>query len=146
LEKVVVSPNVGTSNVQNEDTQPIARVPLVDSKEPAPWVRKLHDKEDIIGEVNEGVRTRRQLANLLSYTCYTSQIEPKKVEEALNDEFWVLAMQEELNQFERNEVWTLVPRPKTTNVIGTKWIFRNKSDEDGNIVRNKARLVAQGYS
>ncbi|KAK0591752.1 hypothetical protein LWI29_007400 [Acer saccharum] len=55
-------------------------------------------------------------------------------------------MQEELNQFERNKVWTLVPRPKTTNVIGTKWIFRNKSDEDGNIVRNKARLVAQGYS
>ncbi|KAK0593785.1 hypothetical protein LWI29_021976 [Acer saccharum] len=55
-------------------------------------------------------------------------------------------MQEELSQFERNEVWTLVPRPKTTNVIGTKWIFRNKSDEDGNIVRNKARLVAQGYS
>jgi hypothetical protein len=55
-------------------------------------------------------------------------------------------MQEELNQFERNEVWTLVPRPKSTNVIGTKWIYRNKSDEDGNIVRNKARLVAQGYS
>ncbi|KAK0587206.1 hypothetical protein LWI29_019132 [Acer saccharum] len=55
-------------------------------------------------------------------------------------------MQEELNQFERNEVWTLVPRPKTTNVICTKWIYRNKSDEDGNIVRNKARLVAQGYS
>ncbi|KAK0588363.1 hypothetical protein LWI29_000056 [Acer saccharum] len=146
LEEVVVSPNVGTSNVNNNDTQPIDRVPLLDSKEPAPWVRKLHDKEDIIGEVNEGVRTRRQLANLLSYTCYTSQIEPKQVEEALNDEFWVLAMQEELNQFKRNEVWTLVPRPKTTNVIGTKWIFRNKSDEDGNIVRNKARLVAQGYS
>ena len=55
-------------------------------------------------------------------------------------------MQEELNQFERNEVWTLVPRPKSTHVIGTKWIYRNKSDEDGNIVRNKARLVAQGYS
>ncbi|KAK0594664.1 hypothetical protein LWI29_010466 [Acer saccharum] len=146
LEEVVVSPNVGTSNVNNNDTQPIDRVPLLNSKEPAPWVRKLHDKEDIIGEVNEGVRTRRQLANLISYTCYTSQIEPKKVEEALNDEFWVLSMQEELNQFERNEVWTLVPRPKTTNVIGTKWIFRNKSDEDGNIVRNKARLVAQGYS
>ena len=53
-------------------------------------------------------------------------------------------MQEELNQFERNEVWTLVFRPKTTNVMGTRWIFRNKSDEDGNIVRNKARLVAQG--
>ena len=118
----------------------------MDSKEPAPWVRKLHDKEDIIREINEDVRTRRQMANLISYTCYTSQIEPKKVEEALNDEFWVLVMQEELNQFERNEVWTLVPRLKTTNVICTKWIFRNKFDEDGNIVRNKARLVAQGYS
>ncbi|KAK0608504.1 hypothetical protein LWI29_031711 [Acer saccharum] len=77
LEEVVVSPNVGTSNVNNNDTQPIDRVPLLNSKKPAPWVRKLHDKEDIIGEVNEGVRTRRQLANLISYTCYTSQIEPK---------------------------------------------------------------------
>ncbi|KAK0577509.1 hypothetical protein LWI29_034213 [Acer saccharum] len=143
LERVVVTPNVGTSN---EVTQPSTRVPNLDSNEPAPWVRRLHNKEDVIGDVNEGVRTRRQIANLISFTCYTSQIEPKKVEEALNDEFWVLAMQEELNQFERNEVWTLVPRPKTTNVIGTKWIFRNKSDEDGNIVRNKARLVAQGYS
>ncbi|KAI9165093.1 hypothetical protein LWI28_007524 [Acer negundo] len=55
-------------------------------------------------------------------------------------------MQEELNQFERNAVWILVPRPKITNVIGTKLIFRNKSDEDGNIMRNKARLVTQWYS
>ena len=125
----MVTHNVGTSNVNNDDTQPIDRVPLLNSKESAPWVRKLHDKEDIIGEVNEGVRTRRQLANLLSYTCYTSQIEPKKVDEALNDEFWVLAMQEKLNQFKRNKVWTLVPRPKSTHVIGTKWIYRNKSNE-----------------
>jgi hypothetical protein len=146
LEKVDVTPNVGTSNVVDNDTQPIDRVPNLDSNEPAPWVRRLHNKDDVIGDVNEGVRTRRQIANLISFTCYTSQIEPKKIDEALNDEFWVLAMQEELNQFERNEVWTLVPRPKTTNVIGTKWIYRNKSDEDGNIVRNKARLVAQGYS
>ena len=146
LEKVGVSPNVGTSNVVDNDTQPIDRVPNLDSNEPAPWVRRLHNKDDVIGDVNEGVKTRHQLANLISFTCYTSQIEPKKIDEALNDEFWVLAMQEELNQFERNEVWTLVPRPKTTNVIGTKWIYRNKSDEDGNIVRNKVRLVAQGYS
>ena len=55
-------------------------------------------------------------------------------------------MQEELQQFERNDVWTLVPRPEGINVIGTKWIFKNKSDEFGNIVRNKARLVAQGYT
>ncbi|RDD63978.1 hypothetical protein DU478_22630, partial [Thalassococcus profundi] len=55
-------------------------------------------------------------------------------------------MQEELNQFVRNDVWYLVPRPKDKNVIGTKWIFKNKSDEHGNIIRNKARLVPQGYT
>ena len=55
-------------------------------------------------------------------------------------------MQEELNQFERNEVWELVPRPSNQMVIGTKWVFRNKMDENGIITRNKARLVAQGYN
>ncbi|CAM8958482.1 unnamed protein product [Rhodiola kirilowii] len=50
-------------------------------------------------------------------------------------------MQEELGEFQRNDVWDLVPRPENVNVIGTKWIFKNKSDEQGNITRNKARLV-----
>ena len=55
-------------------------------------------------------------------------------------------MEEELAQFEKNEVWTLVPSPSNHPIIGTKWVFRNKLNEDGKIVRNKARLVAQGYS
>ena len=55
-------------------------------------------------------------------------------------------MQEELNQFERSEVWELVPRPSNPSVIGTRWVFRNKIDENGIIVINKARLVAQGYN
>ncbi|KAL9270148.1 Retrovirus-related Pol polyprotein from transposon RE2-like protein [Drosera capensis] len=55
-------------------------------------------------------------------------------------------MQEELNEFERNEVWYLTPRPKNYPVIGCKWVFRNKSDENGTVIRNKARLVAKGYS
>ena len=55
-------------------------------------------------------------------------------------------MQEELNQFERNEFWELVPRPNYQSVIGTKWVYRNKMDENGIIIRNKARLVAQGYN
>ena len=55
-------------------------------------------------------------------------------------------MQEELNEFERNKVWQLVPRPKNRSVIGTKWVFRNKTDVDGTLIRNKARLVAKGYS
>jgi hypothetical protein len=58
---------------------------------------------------------------------------------------WVLAMQEELNNFTRNEVWNLVPCPNQ-NVVGTKWVFRNKQDEHGVVTRNKARLVAKGYS
>ncbi|CAM8939690.1 unnamed protein product [Rhodiola kirilowii] len=55
-------------------------------------------------------------------------------------------MQEQLGEFQRNDVWDLVPRPDNVYVIGTKWIFKNKSDEHGNITRNKARLVAQGYT
>ncbi|WVZ94123.1 hypothetical protein U9M48_040058 [Paspalum notatum var. saurae] len=55
-------------------------------------------------------------------------------------------MHEELNNFTRNEVWTLEAKPKGARVIGTKWVFRNKQDDEGNIVRNKARLVAKGYS
>jgi hypothetical protein len=61
----------------------------------------------------------------------------------LQDPDWVLAMQEELNNFKRNEVWNLVPRPKQ-NVVGTKWVFCNKQDEHGVVTRNKARLVAKG--
>jgi hypothetical protein len=57
----------------------------------------------------------------------------------------MVVMQEELNNFKRNEVWSLVERPKQ-NVVGTKWIFRNKQDEQGVVTRNKVRLVAKGYS
>ncbi|KAI9191246.1 hypothetical protein LWI28_005814 [Acer negundo] len=109
-------------------------------------LRNSHYQEDIIGDLNEGVRTRNHIANQISYACYTSQIEPQNINEAIVDEYWVGAMQEELNQFERNEVWSLVPRPKDTNVIGTKWVFRNKTEESGMIERNKARLVAKGYT
>jgi hypothetical protein len=63
----------------------------------------------------------------------------------LQDPDWVLALQEEHNSFKRNEVWNLVPRPKQ-NVVGTKWVFRNKQDEHGVVIRNKARLVAKGYA
>ncbi|KAL5568693.1 hypothetical protein UlMin_025268 [Ulmus minor] len=70
-----------------------------------------------------------QLVSQLTYTCYISKIEPKNIKEALTDDFWISAMQDELNQFVRNDVWDLVPRPENANVVGTKWIFRNKSDE-----------------
>jgi hypothetical protein len=55
-------------------------------------------------------------------------------------------MHEELENFERNQVWILVEPPRDVNLIGTKWVFKNKQGEDGEIVRNNARLVAQGFS
>ena len=89
--------------------------------------------------------TRKRYVNHVKYVCFVSLSEPKNVKEAFLDEFWIKAMHEELEQFSRNNVWNPVPRPENTNVIGTKLIFKNKSDAFGIIVRNKARLVVQGY-
>ena len=61
--------------------------------------------------------------------------EPKDVFEALEDEIWTDSCHEELDQFARHDVWELVPRPPEVNVIGTKWVFKNKIDEDGNVVK-----------
>ena len=112
---------------------------------PRPWrFKKDHPSTNILGTVNEGVRTRSRLREDMN-VAFTSQAEPRKVDDAFLEVEWVNAMHEELEQFERNEVWKLVPRPEHVNVIGTKWIFKNKLNEEGKIVRNKARLVAQGY-
>ena len=78
--------------------------------------------------------------------AFFSQVESNNINEAINDEHWLLAIQEELNHFERNKVWELVPRPSDHPIIGTKWVFRNKLDEIGVIIRNKARVVAKGYN
>ncbi|XP_070050081.1 uncharacterized protein [Nicotiana tomentosiformis] len=78
------------------------------------------------------------LKNLCAFDAFLTLMEPKSVVEALQDADWVNAMQDELNQFKRSQVWHLVPRPKDISVIGTKWGFRNKLDEDGTVTRNKA--------
>jgi hypothetical protein len=93
------------------------------------------------------VSTLSQLAKFSNHQAYISMVEPKKVFEALEDPNWMDAMLEELNNFKRNNVWVLVDKPREyRNMIGTKWIFKNKQDEHGIVVRNKARLVAQGFS
>nr|GEV45027.1 hypothetical protein [Tanacetum cinerariifolium] len=79
------------------------------------------------------------------FACFLSQIEPKNISQALEDESWVDAMQEELLQFKIQKVWTLVDLPFGKKAIGTKWVYRNKKDERGVVVRNKARLVTQGH-
>jgi hypothetical protein len=99
----------------------------------------------ILDDIHKGVTTRSRVAHFCEHYSFVSSIEPYRVEDALKDSDWVLAMQEELNNFTRNEVWHLVPRPNQ-NVVGTKWVFRDKQDEHGVVTRNKARLVAKGYS
>ena len=109
------------------------------------WSRD-HPFELIIGDPEAGVRTRSATQNECIYSVFLSKMEPKKIEEALTDPDWVVAMQEELNQFEHQKVWKLVPRPQNRKVIDTRWVFRNKLDEKGTVTRNKARLVAKGFS
>ncbi|KAH9801696.1 hypothetical protein KPL71_001121 [Citrus sinensis] len=105
-----------------------------------------HPKDVILGDPSRGVTTRSSLRNTCEHNAFISQIEPKSFADAENDESWIMAIEEELNQFERNNVWELVPKLEHQSVIGTKWVFRNKMDESGVVVRNKARLVAQGYN
>ncbi|GJU67807.1 putative ribonuclease H-like domain-containing protein [Tanacetum coccineum] len=132
-------------------------------------IYKNHPQTQIIGPTALGVKTRKQLQGtsqqhqaLLSFickqnrtnhkdqhkclfACFLSQEEPKKITQALADESWVEAMQEELLQFKLQNVWVLCDLPDGKRVIGTKWVFRNKRDKRGTIIKNKARLVALGY-
>jgi hypothetical protein len=120
-----------------------------DPRPPHPRVHQAiqqdHPVNTILGDIQKGVTTRSRVAHFCEHYSFVSSIEPHRVEEALQDLDWMLAMQEELNNFTRNEVWHLVPRPNQ-NVVGTKWVFRNKQDEHDVVTRNKARLVAKGYS
>ena len=115
-------------------------------KGPSSRVRLNHPSSNILRSLNDNTRLRSKALSVITHSCYMSQFEPKKVDEALQDANWVNSMHEELHQFVRNDVWELVPRPKDVNVIGTKWIFKNKFDEHGTIIINKSRLVAQGYT
>ncbi|GJT63888.1 retrovirus-related pol polyprotein from transposon TNT 1-94 [Tanacetum coccineum] len=99
-------------------------------------------------EVAHMVSTRLQLHEQTMFCYYDvvlTAVEPKTYKDALTQSCWIEAMQEELNDFERLEVWELVPRPDKVMVITLKWIYKVKLDELGGILKNKARLVARGY-
>ncbi|GJV15586.1 uncharacterized mitochondrial protein-like protein [Tanacetum coccineum] len=105
---------------------------------------KTTNEQGFISAVYEG-KTHKDLHTCL-FACFLSQEEPKRIAKALSDSAWVEAMQEELLQFKLQKVWILVDLPKGKRAIGTKWVFRNKKDERGIVIRNKARLVAQGHT
>ncbi|GKB18186.1 retrovirus-related pol polyprotein from transposon TNT 1-94 [Tanacetum coccineum] len=132
-------------------------------------IHKDHPKGQILGDPTSAVQTRGKIQKassaqqaLVSYihrhnrtnhkdhqnclfACFLSHEEPKTISQALRDESWVAAMQEELLQFKLQQVWILVDLPFGKKAIGTKWVFRNKRDKRSIVMKNKARLVAQGH-
>ncbi|GJV02846.1 putative ribonuclease H-like domain-containing protein [Tanacetum coccineum] len=141
-------------------------IPELEYPIPTTRIHKDHPLDQVIGDLQSAPQTRRMLKNLEAhgfvstiqqrtnhkdlqnclFACFLSQEFLKKVIHALKDPSWIKAMQEELLQFKLQEVWTLVDLPNGKRAIGTKWVFRNKNDERGIVIRNKARLVAQGLS
>ncbi|GJZ29242.1 retrovirus-related pol polyprotein from transposon TNT 1-94 [Tanacetum coccineum] len=108
----------------------------------------VHRIDQVIGDPSKPVMTRQRLhtdSEVCMYALTVSTIEPKNIKEAMADHSWIESMQDELNQFERLQVWELVPRPEGKNVIALKWLWKNKCDADNIVVRNKTRLVAKGY-
>jgi hypothetical protein len=100
-------------------------------------IQRDHLVDNILGDIEKGVTTRSRVAIFCEHYLFVSSFEPFKVEDALRDLDWVVTMQEELNNFKRNEVWSLVERPKQ-NIVCTKWVFRNKQDEHGVVTSKKA--------
>ncbi|KAJ9557809.1 hypothetical protein OSB04_012423 [Centaurea solstitialis] len=133
---VVQDENDTTNNQESYVTLPHSRK----------WSRS-HPPSQIIGSPSRNVQTRssKKSDNLGLFACFLSEFEPSEINQALSDPDWVRAMQDELAEFERNKVWRLVKRPWGKSIIGLKWIFRNKKDENNLVIRNKARLVAKGF-
>ncbi|GJX32106.1 putative ribonuclease H-like domain-containing protein [Tanacetum coccineum] len=131
---------------------------------PTTRIHKDHPLDQVIGDLQSATQTRKMSKNLKEhgfvstiqqrtnhkdlqnclFACFLSHEEPKMVIHALKDPSWIEAIHEELLQFKLEEVWTLVDLPNGKRVIGSKWFFRNKKDERGIVIRNKARMVAQG--
>nr|GEY45210.1 hypothetical protein [Tanacetum cinerariifolium] len=106
---------------------------------------KIH-KDHLKDYIKKQKRTNHKDYQNCLFAYFLSQIEPKKVIKILTDPSWIEAMQDELLQFRLQKVWRLVDLPKGKHDIGTKWVYRNKKDERGIVVRNKARLVAHGHT
>nr|GEZ11690.1 hypothetical protein [Tanacetum cinerariifolium] len=112
------------------------------------WTKD-HPLEQDIRNPSQSVRTRRQLESdgkMCMFALTVSRTEPKNIKEAMADSAWIESMQEELQQFDRLDVFELVDRPLYKNVINIKWLCKNKRDEENTVIQNKSRLVAKGYA
>jgi hypothetical protein len=122
---------------EKEDEQEVQRPPHPRVHQE---IQRDHLVNSILGDIHKGVTTQSRVTHFCEHYSFVSSIEPYRIEGALRDSDWVVAMQEELNNFTRNEVCRLVPRPNQ-NVVGTKWVYRNKQDEHGVVTRNKSDLL-----
>ncbi|GJZ55361.1 putative ribonuclease H-like domain-containing protein, partial [Tanacetum coccineum] len=109
---------------------------------PTTRIHKDHPVKQIIRDIHSAPQTRRMTKSVTEHAMF----KPKKVIQALKDPSWIEAIQDELLQFKLQQVWTLVDLPHGKRAIGTKWVYKNKKVERGIVIRNKARLVAQGYT
>nr|GEW69102.1 hypothetical protein [Tanacetum cinerariifolium] len=111
------------------------------------WTKD-HPLEQVIRNPSQLIITRLQLetdGEMCMFALTVSRTKPKNIKEAMVDSAWIEAMQEELYQFDRLDVWELVDKLLCKNVINMKWLWKNKRDEENTVIRNKARLVAKGY-
>ncbi|GJT54480.1 retrovirus-related pol polyprotein from transposon TNT 1-94 [Tanacetum coccineum] len=111
------------------------------------WTKD-HPIANVIGDPSRSVSTRKQLetdAMWCYFDAFLTSVEPKNFKQAMTEPSWIDAMQEEIHEFERLEVWELVPCPDKVFLIKLKWIYKVKTDEFGRVLKNKARLVAQGF-
>eukprot|EP00253_Pinus_taeda_P026780 PITA_26780 len=131
---------------EEETNEALEEEITIEEKTLSRYVQKNHLKTQILGEKGVGVQTKRSIAEAPSYLALLSSTKPQNVNEACKYECWVKAMNEELEKIEKNNTWELVPRPHDKNIIGTKWIFENNLNENGEVIRNKARLVCKGYA
>jgi hypothetical protein len=116
-------------------------------REPPRQVQVDHPASRIISNMNERTtRSRVRNNSHFAHAAFVATFEPKDIGHALFDHNWVDSIHEELENFERNQVWELVDPPPGCKPIGTKWVWKNKEGEKGEVVRNKSRLIAQGFS
>ncbi|GJU74120.1 retrovirus-related pol polyprotein from transposon TNT 1-94, partial [Tanacetum coccineum] len=109
---------------------------------------KAHPLEHVIGDPSKPVITRQRLhtdSEVCMYALTVSTLETKNIKEAMSDHSWIESIQDELHQFYRLDVWELVPRQDGKNIIVVKWLWKNKSDAENIVIRNKSCLVAKGY-
>ncbi|GKA29763.1 retrovirus-related pol polyprotein from transposon TNT 1-94 [Tanacetum coccineum] len=111
------------------------------------WTKN-HPLENVIGDPSRSVSTRKQLktdAIWCYFDAFLTFVELKNFKEAMLESSWIEAMQEEIHEFERLQVWELVSCLDFVMMIKLKWIYKVKKDELGGVLKNKARLVAKGY-